>query len=100
MKFEEAKQAILVMSEEIKKGTFTEEDFVEFILSFRHDLFNKPRTYASPPLGWVPGMAGITCSCGPQEKSCNECGEGKYTKFIFDANDMFVGFEKCDKEIK
>jgi hypothetical protein len=100
MNFEDAKETILLMSEEIKKGTFTEETLTRFVLSFRHELFNKPKFEMSIPQAWQPGMGVVSCSCGPEEASCNECGDGKYTKFIFDANNMFVSFEKCDKEDK
>lgn len=98
MNLEDAKKQILRMAEDINQGNFSEQMLASFILSFRYDFFNTP-TIVGPP-GWQPGMPGISCSCGPMKDSCNECGEGKYTEFMFDHNANFLGSIKCDKEIK
>ncbi len=67
MNFEDAKKQILVMAKDITDGNFTEQTLSEFVLSFRHDLFQQQQQ--------VPkGIWSLTCSCGPELKSCDEWG--------------------------
>lgn len=92
MKFEDAKLSILEMAIKINSDTFTPSDLVNFVLSFRHDLFQSPITQRQIE----NGTYAISCSCASTVDSCDECGPGHYTKFT-DLNGQTVSF-KIKKE--
>lgn len=97
MNFEDAKKEILNMADAIKSNQFTEQSLTDFVLSFRYDLFQQKQSLEQLEISFPKSHHGITCSCGPEPKSCDECGEGNYTKFVFGDQGNILGSVKVKK---
>lgn len=97
MNFEDAKKEILNMADAIKSNQFTEQSLTDFVLSFRYDLFQQRQTFKQLENSFQNIRHGISCSCAPELKSCDECGEGNYTKFVFGDQGNILGSVKVKK---
>lgn len=73
------------MAKKVNDDSLTPQDLMEFVLGFRHELFDGKTISES-----VRTYAIVSCSCGSEQASCVECGPGFTTGFqVMEDNQVF-----------